>query len=135
MDYRPTVAECRHLFNLVNLISFDGIMICPNIRIKSKMPKGIWAHADIELGTPGNIELNKVFPSYAHFVKALIHEIGHIWVGKIVGNRKENHGKNFKRYLQIIKKTLNGLDVDIIPWTTLKTDTRKGTFKTSCCRK
>lgn len=72
-------------------------------------------HAQVDCG-PGIVEIGKTYLAYSIFMRATIHEIGHLWVWHNVGNKRETHGKNFRRYCDIIEKSFNGLQVFEIPW-------------------
>ena len=123
MQYRPTVSECKHLFNFVNALAFNGIMVSPVFKLKNIKHDG---YADIRKYHPGTITLRKIYPCYAMFIASLIHELVHVYIAKVLGDRVNcyPHGKEFKRICKIVKKALPTLDIAASYWAASLTDPR-----------
>lgn len=98
-------------------------MISPVFQLKNIKTDG---YADIRKYHPGIVILRKEYHCYAMFISSLIHELIHIYIAKVLGDRINcyTHGKVFKAICRKVKKALPNIDIASSYWAASLTDPR-----------
>ena len=91
--FRPTIQDCREVFNQINRQVFYGELKMPNFRLVYS--KAFWGECtgNLEDNTKCLIKMNKSFLSRRLFINTLAHEMVHQWEWLHYENM--THGKTF----------------------------------------
>ena len=77
--FRPTIQDCREVFNQINRQVFNGELKLPNFRLVYS--KAFWGECtgNLDNNTKCIIKMNKSFLSRRLFINTLAHVIVHQW--------------------------------------------------------
>jgi hypothetical protein len=77
--FRPTIQDCREVFNQINRQVFNNELRMPNFRLVYS--KAFWGECtgDLNDNTKCLIKMNKSFLSRRLFINTLAHEMVHQW--------------------------------------------------------
>jgi len=91
--FRPTIQDCREVFNQINKQVFNGELKMPNFRLVYS--KAFWGECTGDLNDNAKclIKMNKSFLSRRLFINTLAHEMVHQW--EWLTNENMTHGPQF----------------------------------------
>ena len=100
--FKPTIQDCREIFNNINRQVFNGELKMPNFRLVYS--KEYWGECigNIDDNSKCTIKINKSFLSRRLFINTLAHEMVHQW--EWLTNEDMTHGRQFFQWRKEMEK-------------------------------
>ena len=91
--FRPTISDCREIWNNINRNVFNGELKMPSFRLV--YTKAFWGECQgvLEDQTRVKMKINKSFLSKRLFINTMAHEMVHQW--EWLNNENMTHGPQF----------------------------------------
>ena len=91
--FRPTIQDCREIWNNINRNVFNGELKMPSFRLV--YTKAFWGECQgvLEDQTRVKMKINKSFLSKRLFINTMAHEMVHQW--EWLNNENMTHGPQF----------------------------------------